>query len=41
MEIVNLIIDNKPVVVKKGTTILQAASEIGIHIPTLVLHETG
>jgi NADP-reducing hydrogenase subunit HndD len=35
MEIVNLTIDNKPVVVKKGTTILQAASEIGIHIPTL------
>lgn len=35
MEVVNLIIDNKPVVVKKGTTILQAASEIGIHIPTL------
>lgn len=35
MEIVNLIIDHKPVVVKKGTTILQAASEIGIHIPTL------
>jgi NADP-reducing hydrogenase subunit HndD len=35
MEVINLIIDNKPVVVKKGTTILQAASEIGIHIPTL------
>jgi len=35
MEVVNLIVDNKPVVVKKGTTILQAASEIGIHIPTL------
>lgn len=35
MEIVNLIIDNKPVVVKKGTTVLQAASGIGIHIPTL------
>jgi NADP-reducing hydrogenase subunit HndD len=35
MEIVNLTIDNKSVVVKKGTTILQAASEIGIHIPTL------
>jgi NADP-reducing hydrogenase subunit HndD len=35
MEIVNLTIDNKPVVVKKGTTILQAASEIGVHIPTL------
>ena len=35
MEIVNLIIDNKPVVVKKGTTILQAAKGIGVHIPTL------
>lgn len=35
MEVINLVIDNKPVVVKKGTTILQAASEIGIHIPTL------
>lgn len=35
MEVINLVIDNKPVVVKRGTTILQAASEIGIHIPTL------
>ena len=35
MDIVNLIIDNKPVVVKKGTTILQAAKGIGVHIPTL------
>ncbi|MGE0021000.1 MAG: NADH-dependent [FeFe] hydrogenase, group A6 [Draconibacterium sp.] len=35
MEVINLTIDNKPVVVKKGTTILQAAKEIGIHIPTL------
>ena len=35
MEIVNLIIDNKPVVVKKDTTILQAAKGIGVHIPTL------
>ena len=35
MEIVNLIIDNKAVVVKKGTTILQAAKGIGVHIPTL------
>lgn len=35
MDTVNLIIDNKPVVVKKGTTILQAAKGIGIHIPTL------
>src|SRR5680860_227145 len=35
MDIINLIIDNKPVVVKKGTTILEAASGIGVHIPTL------
>lgn len=35
MDIVNLIIDNKPVVVKNGTTILQAATGIGVHIPTL------
>ncbi len=32
---INLIIDNKPVVVKKGTTVLEAASSIGIEIPTL------
>lgn len=32
---INVIIDNKPVVVKKGTTILEAATSIGIHIPTL------
>ncbi|HKJ77980.1 MAG TPA: 2Fe-2S iron-sulfur cluster-binding protein, partial [Prolixibacteraceae bacterium] len=35
MDTVQLKIDNKPVVVKKGTTILEAASEIGVHIPTL------
>lgn len=35
MEVINLTIDNKPVVVKKGTTILEAAKEIGVHIPTL------
>lgn len=35
MEVINLTIDNKPVVVKKETTILQAAKEIGVHIPTL------
>jgi NADP-reducing hydrogenase subunit HndD len=35
MEMINLTIDNKPVVVKKGTTILEAAKSIGIHIPTL------
>jgi NADP-reducing hydrogenase subunit HndD len=35
MDIINLNIDNKPVVVKKGTTILEAAKGIGVHIPTL------
>ena len=35
MDIVNLTIDNKPVVVKSGTTILEAASGVGLHIPTL------
>lgn len=35
METINLTIDKKPVVVKKGTTILEAASSIGLHIPTL------
>ena len=32
---VNLIIDNKPVVVKQGPTVLEAAASIGIGIPTL------
>ena len=35
MDTVQLTIDNKPIVVKKGTTILEAAKGIGIHIPTL------
>ncbi len=35
MDTINLTIDHKPVVVKKGTTILEAASGIGIDIPTL------
>ncbi len=35
MNTVQLTIDNKPVVVKAGTTILEAASGIGVHIPTL------
>nr|WP_319269481.1 NADH-dependent [FeFe] hydrogenase, group A6 [uncultured Draconibacterium sp.] len=35
MDTVNLTIDNKPVVVKSGTTILEAASGVGMHIPTL------
>lgn len=35
MDTINLTIDKKPVVVKKGTTILEAASGIGIDVPTL------
>jgi NADP-reducing hydrogenase subunit HndD len=35
MDVINLIIDNKPVVVTNGTTILEAAKGIGVHIPTL------
>ena len=35
MDSINLKIDNKQVVVKKGTTILDAASSLGIHVPTL------
>ncbi|MFW6289526.1 MAG: NADH-dependent [FeFe] hydrogenase, group A6 [Mariniphaga sp.] len=35
MDTVQLTIDNKPVVVKKGITILDAAKGMGIHIPTL------
>ena len=32
---VNLTIDNKPVFVEDGTTILEAARKVGINIPTL------
>jgi NADP-reducing hydrogenase subunit HndD len=35
MDTVQLTIDNKPVVVKKGTTVLEAAKGMGVHIPTL------
>ena len=35
METIKLIIDNKEVEVPKGTTILDAAKSVGIHIPTL------
>lgn len=35
MNTISLIIDNKPVVVKKGTTILEAAAGIGVQVPTL------
>src|SRR5690606_30105937 len=35
METVQLTVDNKPMVVTKGVTILEAARGMGIHIPTL------
>jgi NADP-reducing hydrogenase subunit HndD len=35
METIKLTIDNKHVIVPKGTTIYQAAKQVGIHIPTL------
>jgi len=35
METIKLTIDNKEVEVQKGTTILNAAKELGIDIPTL------
>ncbi|MGQ1891716.1 NADH-dependent [FeFe] hydrogenase, group A6 [Thermophagus sp. OGC60D27] len=35
MNIVKLIIDDKPVVVEQGTTILEAAKSIGINVPSL------
>jgi NADP-reducing hydrogenase subunit HndD len=44
MDIVKLNIDNKAVVVEKGTTILDAAKSVGFDIPTLChmkLHDVG
>ncbi|NLY54795.1 MAG: 2Fe-2S iron-sulfur cluster binding domain-containing protein [Firmicutes bacterium] len=38
MERIKLTIDNKPVEVEAGTTILEAAQKIGVHIPTLCYH---
>jgi NADP-reducing hydrogenase subunit HndD len=35
MDTINLTIDNKPIVVKSGITILEAAKGIGVHVPTL------
>ncbi|PWE00864.1 NADH-dependent [FeFe] hydrogenase, group A6 [Marinilabilia rubra] len=35
MNLVKLTIDNKPVVVEKGTTLLEAAKSIGVNIPSL------
>ena len=37
MDIVKLNIDNKPVVVEKGTTILEAAKSVGVEVPTLCI----
>lgn len=41
MEMIKLIIDKKPVEVEKGTTILKAAKNIGIQIPTLCYLDLG
>ena len=35
MEMINLTIDNRPVSVEKGTSLLSAAAQIGIKIPSL------
>ncbi|HSF80320.1 MAG TPA: 2Fe-2S iron-sulfur cluster-binding protein [Anaerolineales bacterium] len=39
MSDVNLTIDDQPVTVPAGTTILQAADQLGINIPTICYHE--
>ncbi|MBO5811244.1 MAG: iron hydrogenase small subunit [Bacteroidales bacterium] len=39
MKMIRLTIDNKPVEVAEGTTILKAARQAGIHIPTLCYFE--
>ncbi len=41
METIKLTIDNKPVEVPKGTSILHAAKGAGIHIPTLCFFKLG
>jgi len=41
MDMIKLIIDKKPVEVEKGTSILKAAKNIGIHIPTLCYLNLG
>lgn len=38
MKMINLTIDNVPVTVEEGTTILKAAEKVGIKIPTLCYH---
>ena len=39
MEKINIIIDNKPLQVEKGQTVLKAAHAHGIEIPTLCYYE--
>ena len=41
MDMINLTIDNRPVSVEKGTSVLQAASPGGNKNPLSLLHETG
>jgi len=36
---INLLIDDKPVQVAEGTTILKAAEQVGIDIPTICFHD--
>lgn len=41
MELIKLTIDNKPVEIEKGSTILHAAKKVGIDIPTLCYFDMG
>lgn len=41
MELIKLIIDNKPVEVEPGTTVLKAARKVGIEIPTMCYFDLG
>ena len=38
-KLINLTIDGEKIEVSEGTTILQAASLLNVHIPTLCYHE--
>ena len=35
MDMINLTIDNRPVSVERGTSVLHAAAQVGIKIPSL------
>ncbi|MCK9617082.1 MAG: NADH-dependent [FeFe] hydrogenase, group A6 [Lentimicrobiaceae bacterium] len=41
MELIKLTIDNKPVEVQPGTTLLKAARQVGIEIPTMCYFDLG